>query len=111
MSWPNRQGTSYFHDKPLFGATTNGAWHTSDAYKYLKEDIATGRNVGRKPKDLYNSRSEYKAFPLKKFWNAIYTECKRQEKNKNIKDGKIPRFLRLQHDHRGNKINSSDVFN
>ena len=109
LSRSEEDEAAYFHDKYLFGATTNGAWHTSDAYKNLKEDIAAGRNVGRKPKDLYNSRSEYKAFPLKKFRNAVYTECERQEKHKKIKDGKIPRFLRLQHDRRGNKINSSNI--
>ena len=62
----------YQHDKHLFRGDSNlnsKAWHRSDAYNILKEDIKGGRVEGMKPKEIYNSRREYQAFSLKKSQN------------------------------------------
>ena len=102
---------AYLHDKALYGKTADGAWHRSVAYTLLKDDIKTGKIVGRKPKEVYESRNEYKTFPLKKFRNQIYHEHERIEKINLIKNGMHPRFNRLKkHDPHKYKVESSEIF-
>jgi hypothetical protein len=47
-------------------------WHMSEAKRLLQQDIADGRHTTMKPKDLYNSRDEYKVYALKTFRDHIY---------------------------------------
>jgi hypothetical protein len=47
-------------------------WHMSEAKKLLQQDIADGRHTAMKPKELYNSREEYKVYALKTFRDHIY---------------------------------------
>ena len=47
-------------------------WHRSKAKESLLDDIKEGKHKHMAPKDLYKTRVEYKAFPLKKFRNHIY---------------------------------------
>jgi hypothetical protein len=62
-------------------------WHKSDAKALLEKDIknsvhlkvmADGKKIA--PKQLYETRVEYRAFPLAVFRNHIYQEVKRLEK-------------------------------
>ena len=100
----------YQHDKHLFRGDANcEEWHTSEAYKVLKEDMKDGKVDGRKPKDIYNSRREYQAFSLKKVRNQIYVEQERLRKKKMIELGTHPRFGRLRHDPRKKKVESTEV--
>ena len=101
---------AYMHDKNLIIESASKPWHRSDAYKLLKEDIGSGKAEGVKPQGLYNSRIEYKEFPLKKFRNQIYHEQDRIIKKKMIAQGTHPRFARLRHDPRKEKIKSTNVF-
>ena len=102
----------YQHDKHLFRGDSNlnsKAWHRSDAYNILKEDIKGGRVEGMKPKEIYNSRREYQAFSLKKVRIQIYVEQERLRKKKLIELGTHPRFGRLRHDPRKKKVKSTEV--
>ena len=56
---------AYLHDKTLFGKTADWAWHQFVAYTLLKDDIRTGQVDGGKPKEVYESRNEYKTFTKK----------------------------------------------
>ena len=100
---------AFLHDMHLFGEKADGAWHRSDAYKVLKDEIKKGKVEGKKPKVIYNGKSEFKAFPLAKFRNQIYHEHVRIEKEKLIKEGKHPRFLRRTHDPRTYKVKSTEI--
>ena len=104
-----RDEAAFLHDKNLFGKKADGAWHRSDAYKVLKHEIKKGKLEGKKPKEIYNSKSEFKSFPLPKFRNQIYHEIVRMEKEKLIKEGKHPRFLRRKHDPRTYKVKSTEI--
>ena len=100
----------YQHDKHIFCGDPNcEAWHRSDAYNILKEDIKGGRVEGMKPKEIYNSRREYQAFSLKKVRIQIYVEQERLRKKKLIELGTHPRFGRLRHDPRKKKVKSTEV--
>ena len=100
----------YLHDKNLLqGGLNSDAWHRSEAYELLKDDIKDGKVVGTKPKEIYTSRMEYQAFPLKKFRNQIYVEQERLRKKKMIALGTHPRFRMLTHDPRKTKVKSTEV--
>ena len=57
---------------------TEGEWHGSEAERFLKEDVAADFHKKKKPKDLRQTREDYKKFELKKFRGHIYQE----ERNK-----------------------------
>ncbi len=46
-------------------------WAFSDAEELLKKDIDEGKHVGLKKKELWESRNEYKVFPLKVFRDHV----------------------------------------
>jgi hypothetical protein len=71
-------------------------WDTSDAKVLLTSDIDEGRHLEMKPLDLWNTREEYKLFPLQVFRKHLYDErdkpktsgyweFKRQNKNKKTR--------------------------
>ncbi len=51
-------------------------WAFSDAEELLKKDIDEGKHVGLQKKELWESRNEYKAFPLKVFRDHVYQTIK-----------------------------------
>lgn len=62
-------------------------WHRSEAKELLEKDLDDGKHLEEKedgtpvmPKDLYQSRIEYRAFSLKVFRDHIYQELKRRER-------------------------------
>ena len=64
----------------------------------------------KKPKEVYDSRKEYKTFTLKKIRNQIYHEHERRAKLTLIKNGMHPRFNRLKtHDPHKYKVKSSEI--
>ena len=110
LSRAEKDEEAFLHDLSLFGKQADGKWHQSDAYKILKDDMKAGLLTGKKPKEVYNSRHQYHAFPLTKFRNQIYHELDRVLKIQMIKDGNHPRFNRLKkHDPRKFKVKSSEV--
>jgi hypothetical protein len=49
------------------------SWHGSTAQKLLQQDFKNGfTEDGRKPKDIYDSRPEYKLFKLRTFRHQLY---------------------------------------
>lgn len=57
---------------------TPGCWESSEAKVSLLEDIEKGRHLLQKPKELRQTRVEYKAFELKEFRDHIYQETRRR---------------------------------
>ena len=55
-------------------------WHKSNAKNLLKQDVLAGKHSGLKPKELQQTRDEYKAFDLKVFRDQIYQITKKDEK-------------------------------
>jgi hypothetical protein len=49
------------------------SWHLSDARKLLKVDMAAGKHKQFKPKDLWETKTEYKVFTLEVFRKAIHS--------------------------------------
>jgi hypothetical protein len=47
-------------------------WDTSEASRLLEKDIDDGLHVLMTPKELYNTRQEYKEFPLAVFRKHIH---------------------------------------
>ena len=70
---------AYLDDKALYGKTADGAWHRSVAYTLLKDDMRTGKVDGKKPKEVYDSRKEYKTFTLKKSETKFITSMKGEQ--------------------------------
>lgn len=78
-------------------------WDQHAAMSLLKEDIDNGKNLLLKPKQLWESRPEYKEFPLNVFRKHIYQEVtarkersywlnrkkKKQEQHETKATGKI----------------------
>ena len=74
----------YGHDLGLVPQFRNNdnpeqAWHQSEAFKLLKEDITDGAHLGVRPAFLWISRPEYLEFPLEVFRNHIYQEIHKRE--------------------------------
>ena len=99
----------FIHDMHYFGAMANDSWHRSEACQKLKEDMASGKCEGMKPMELYHTRLEYRAFPLKKFRNEIYHARTKLEKLKMIEHGTHPRFQRLKHNPHDKKVKSNEI--
>ena len=57
-------------------------WHLSEAAEYLKQDMAKGKHLEMKPRELYLTRPSYQEFDLRTFRKHIYqrkdAEPKRQ---------------------------------
>ena len=65
-------------------------WHRSPAKNLLEQDIKDGKHLALKedgsatmPKDIYDSRPEYQAFPLRVLRDHIYQEIKKIEKREH----------------------------
>ena len=56
-------------------------WHKSEAKPLLEKDMDVGKHLDMKPKDLYRSRLQYRAFSLEEFRKRIH-----QEKDKRAKE-------------------------
>lgn len=57
--------------------STSTEWNGSDAQKSLRADMDLQRHKILSPKDLWNTRPEYKRFALKVFRDHIYQEERR----------------------------------
>lgn len=55
-------------------------WHWSEAKGLLKQDMKEGKHLSMDKKELYESRDEYKVYPLKKFRDHIYQAEKKEMK-------------------------------
>lgn len=60
---------------------TEGEWHGSGAEKLLKEDVRNDLHKKKKPKDLRETRDEYKEFKLKVFRGHIYQEDRNKKES------------------------------
>jgi hypothetical protein len=69
-------------------------WVRSKASMFLKDDIKNGIHFIMKPIEMYNSRDEYKEFPLPCFRGHIYQEI-RTEKFRNQCKNRSRRTPRL----------------
>lgn len=58
-------------------------WHKSPARALLKQDMAEGKHLQMKPKDLYSTREEYKDFDLKVFRKHIYQRADMEAKRES----------------------------
>lgn len=69
-------GQTFQTARTLFppAAAAKPVWHLTDAPRFLKEDIDDGKNKEMSPRDLHQTRDEYKLFPLKEFRKHIYQE-------------------------------------
>ena len=70
---------SYGHDRAIVNSLCAASadpekvpWHKSEAFKSLKEDVQAAEHKKKKPKDLHESKEEYKAFELDEFRPHIY---------------------------------------
>ena len=70
---------SYGHDPAIVNSLRLASadpgkipWHKSEAFKSLKEDVRAGEHKKKKPKDLRQTKEEYKAFELDEFRSHIY---------------------------------------
>ena len=54
----------------------NDRWHGSVGQRLLKEDIEQFLHLKYKPKELYNTRDEYKMITLKQFRDHIHQETR-----------------------------------
>jgi hypothetical protein len=53
-------------------------WHQSIAKKLLEDDMNNNKHLEMQPMELYQSRLEYREFPLQVFRNHIYQEKKKR---------------------------------
>ena len=75
---------AFAHDRNLFPIVTRNAqgllrWGGSNAEELLRQDISNGRHHTLRPKQLHNSREEYKKFPLDRFREHIHQEVRRRK--------------------------------
>lgn len=64
------------HPKSTKAAGDYPEWEGSEAQALLKEDMLEGKHTTMQPEELYESREEYKLFPLKVFRDHIYQEIR-----------------------------------
>ena len=67
------------HDRDLHPPVQTNArgyprWHGSDAERWLKHDMNLQQHMQMTPKELQNTRDEYKVFPLQVFRDHIHQE-------------------------------------
>jgi hypothetical protein len=67
------------HPKKATNHRDEPRWEGSKAEQYLKHDVENGKQDTMKPEALYNSRIEYKDYPLVVFRKHIYQEEKRRK--------------------------------
>jgi hypothetical protein len=67
-------------------------WHKSIAKKLLEDDMNNNKHLEMQPIELYETRLEYREFPLKLFRNHIYQETKKRA-NKNSRFAKKKKRL------------------
>ena len=81
---------AYGHDLAIAKTyrTNRVAWHRSEAFRLLKQDIKDGRDKNMEPEQLYNSRREYRESPfdLTEFRKHLY----------QIRDAEPKRALRFE---------------
>ena len=82
-------------------STTYPPWHGSAAQNWLKHDINLKMHELMKPKELYETRAEYRKFPLKVFRDHIQQEVRDrkerpywQAKAKETQQKKIQRAIK-----------------
>lgn len=56
-------------------------WVDSEARNLLKQDVTDGLHSRMKPIDLWQSKAEYRMFPLSTFRKHIYQECRSRKTN------------------------------
>jgi hypothetical protein len=78
-----RDNEALLHDVQVLKDRPRGiTWNGSDAQEMLIKDVDNGIHVSLAPQELWNSREEYKMFPLKCFCDHIYQEiCRRKVTN------------------------------
>lgn len=62
------------HPKPTHDVRGYPQWDGHEAHRLLKEDIDNGLHKQMKPKELWDTRDEYKEFPLDVFRKHIHQE-------------------------------------
>ena len=61
------------------GTAVAPRWDGSLAATHLKEDITNGLHDVLSPKELWETRQDYRVFELTKFWKHIYQEVRRRK--------------------------------
>jgi hypothetical protein len=93
-------------------APTAPLWHHSDCPALLKQDVDEGKHKDMLPKALYQTRPQYKEFPLEVFRKHIYQEVdsrpKRAIRFEKKKKAWLYPELHLNHPRLGNGDASAD---
>ena len=80
------------HPTPELNFRGEPQWHGSKAQRLLKELVAQGQHVAKKPKDLHAKNAEFKVYSLQTFRDHIYQEERLLKFNRyvdGLKQGKI----------------------
>jgi len=109
QAFASQDAADISHDRELHPAATHNPggyprWNGSDAAAFLAEDFANGLTSTMHPRELRETREEYKQFPLNVFrshihqlkrqtvgrtyWKAWYAERKGKKKKKKKKKNK-----------------------
>jgi hypothetical protein len=85
------------HPTPALNWRGEPQWHGSEAQRQLKELIALDEHVGKKPKELWILKNDFKVYSLKSFRDHIHQEKRLQKFNAYVEHLKNEKIAALQY--------------
>lgn len=85
------------HPTPEFNCRGEPQWHGSPAQKLLKELVARGGHIGKKPADLWELNKEFKVYSKQTFRDHLYQEERLLKFNNYVEALKQKKFDELQY--------------